>query len=407
MLLIILYAAFVGLGLPAGLLGAAWPVMQVDLAAPVYMAGVVSAILWAGTIFSTLMTDKLTRMIRPGYVVAGGLFLIIASLFGFSLAGTVWLMFLWAVPLGLGSGAVDAVINNYIAVNYSSRHMNWVHCFWGAGAMAGPFIMGFFLDGGMTWNAGYLTTGIMVVAIFAGVMLTQKLWKPNKIPQLLQNQGKNAGDITDDDKSKCEEIVQANHANRLTPRRPSVLRIRGVKYAMLAFFAYCSMEGTAMLWAATFLVYTRGISAESVATFSALVYIGLTAGRVSAGFISNKIGDRKMVHMGLAIALAGIILIGLPFLPDVMTLAGLAILGLGCAPIFPTLMHATPAHFGEENSQALVGIQMASAYVGLMLVPPLFGMLAGWWGTGIFAPFLFVFFVMNVGAVVALNKSVA
>jgi len=383
MLLIILYAAFIGLGLPSGLLGAAWPVMQEDLAAPVYMAGVISAILSGGTILSTLTADKMTRLIRPGYVVAGGILCIIVSLFGFTLAGTVWLMCLWALPLGLGSGAVDAVINNYIAVHYSSRHMNWLHCFWGAGAMVGPYIMGFFLGSGMAWNAGYLTTAIIVVAIFVGVMLTQRLWKQNKTPQ------------------------PAIHDSRRTGHGITVLRIRGVKYAMLAFFAYCSMEGTAMLWAATFLVRTRGITAEAAATFSALVYIGLTAGRVSAGFVSNKLGDKRMVHIGLAIALAGIVLVGLPFVPDWVTLAGLVTVGLGCAPIFPALMHATPAHFGEKNSQALVGIQMASAYTGLTLIPPLFGVMAGWWGEGIFAPFLFVFFIMNVGAVVALNKSVA
>jgi len=383
MLLIILYAAFVGLGLPSGLLGAAWPVMQDDLASPVYMAGVISAILSGGTILSTLMADKLTRLIRPGYVVAGGILMIVLSLFGFTLADAVWLMCLWALPLGLGSGAVDAVINNYIAVNYSSRHMNWLHCFWGAGAMVGPYIMGFFLVHGFAWNAGYLTTAIMVMVIFAGVMLTQKLWKQSQTPQPAQR-----------------EIAEEKHTS-------SVLRLRGVKYAMLAFFAYCSMEGTAMLWAATFLVSTRGITAEAAATFSALVYIGITAGRVTAGFVSNKLGDKCMVRIGLTITLVGIVLVWLPFVPDAVTLAGLVIIGLGCAPIFPALMHATPTHFGEEHSQALVGIQMASAYTGLTLVPPLFGVMAGWWSASIFAPFLFFFFVINVGAVVALNKSVA
>jgi len=293
-------------------------------------------------------------------------------------------MCFWALPLGLGSGAVDAVINNYIAVNYSSRHMNWLHCFWGAGAMVGPYIMGFFLVRGMTWNAGYLTTAIIVIVILLGVMSTQRLWKPSHIPQPANDNGKNTN-----------------------ARSTSVLRIRGVKYALLAFFAYCSMEGTAMLWSATFLVATRDITAEAAATFSALVYIGLTAGRVSAGFVSNKLGDKQMVRIGLAVAFVGIILVWLPFVPDWVTLAGLVIVGLGCAPIFPALMHATPAHFGQQNSQALVGIQMASAYTGLTLVPPLFGVMVGWWGAGIFAPFLFVFFLLNLGAVVALNKSVA
>jgi len=383
-LLIILYAAFIGLGLPSGLLGAAWPSMQVELDAPVYMAGVVAMVISGGTILSTLMADKMTKKIRPGLVVAGGVFFIGISLVGFGMAGSIWLMCLWAIPMGLGSGAVDAVINNYIANNYSSRLMNWLHCFWGFGAMLGPYVMGFFLVRGMGWNAGYLASAVALGVILIAVVASLKQWKSTVQDVSLKSDNINS------DKS----FVQ-------------YARVKGVKYGMLAFFAYCSMEGTAMLWAATFLVEVRGVTVEAAATFSAMFYIGITLGRVTAGFVSNRLGVKRIINVGLGIIVVGVAAIGLPFMPLWGVLTGLVILGLGCAPIFPALMHATPAHFGAENSQALVGMQMASAYTGLTFVPPLFGLLVGALGVGIFPVFLFVFFLMTGAAVVALHKSVA
>ncbi|MCL2188638.1 MAG: MFS transporter [Defluviitaleaceae bacterium] len=376
MLLLILYLAFIGLGLPSALLGAAWPTMQTALDLPVQYAGIVAMVISGGTIFSSLMADKFTRVLRPAYVVTLGVLFMVVGLFGFSAAQAFWLMCLWAVPLGLGSGAVDAVINNYIAVNYSSRHMNWLHCFWGLGAMLGPYVMGFYLVRGMNWGYGFAAVGAALVVVLAAVVMTMKLWKKG----------------------------EQKKTSKATPIG-SVLKIKGVKFVMLAFFAYCAMEGTAMLWAATYLVYNRGVSANSAALFASFFFIGITAGRIAAGFVSNKLGDRRMVTLGLAVTFVGIVAVFVPFAPGWAALAGLVIIGLGNAPIFPALMHATPAHFGEENSQALVGVQMASAYTGATIVPPLFGVLAGALGAGFFAPFLGAFFALTAVMFVALIKS--
>jgi fucose permease len=375
MLLIILYLAFIGLGLPNALLGSAWPAMRGDLDVPVHYAGILAMLISGGTIFSSLMADNITKKIRPGLVVALSVFFIGAALLGFSLADSFWVMCLLAVPLGLGSGSLDAVINNYIAVHYSSRHMNWLHCFWGFGSMVGPYIMGFYLTRGMTWSYGYSTVALMQGIIFISLISTLHLWKK--------------GSPATDSKSD-------------TPDAPAkglleVIRIRGVIYALLAFFAYCALESTAGLWASTYLVYHRNVSAESAALFASFFFIGITAGRIMAGFVSNRLGDWKMVLIGLSVVFIGVAAVWLPFAPTWVCLAGLIIIGLGCAPVFPALMHATPANFGTANSQALVGVQMAAAYTGSTLIPPLFGWISTAAGIGSFPVFLFIFFVLTVG----------
>jgi len=377
LLLIILYFAFVGLGLPGALLGAAWPAMQRELSVPVHYAGIIAMVISGGTIFSSLMADKMTKIIRPGLVVALGVFCMAVAMLGFSLADSVGLMLLWAVPLGLGSGAVDAVINNYTAVHYSSRHMNWLHCFWGLGAMAGPYIMGFYLARGMAWNYGYGTVVAAQAGIFVALIVSLRLWKGTH----------RAGDAA--------PPVPTGGLLR-------ALRIRGVKFAMLAFFGYCALEGVAALWASTFLVYHRGVGVESAALFASFFFMGITVGRILAGFISNRLGDWRMISLGLAITCVGVVEVWLPFAPIWVCLGGLLIVGLGCGPIFPALMHATPDNFGAENSQALVGVQMAAAYAGATLVPPLFGGMIGVVGIGFFPVFLFILLVLTVGTVAGL-----
>jgi len=383
MLLIILYLAFIGLGLPSALLGAAWPVMQAQLGAPVHYAGIIAMLISVGMIFSVLMADKLTKKIRPGLVAALGVLLMAMSLLGYALADSLWLMCLWAIPLGFGSGAVDAVINNYIAVHYTSRHMSWLHCFWGLGAMVGPYAVGVFLTRGMAWNYGFGTVGAAQVLIFALLVSTLRLWKKSDVPQ----------EEAKTDTAPAKGLFE-------------ILRIRGVLYALLAFFGYCALESTAGLWASTYLVYDRGISAESAALFASFFFMGITAGRFASGFVSNRLGDRKMVALGLTVTLAGIAAVWLPFAPAWVCLAGLIIIGLGCAPVFPSLMHATPDNFGKADSQALVGVQMAAAYAGATLVPPLFGAVAGVMGIGIFPVFLFILLAATAGMAMGLTKAV-
>jgi len=385
LLLIILYISFIGLGLPSALLGAAWPVMQAQTDAPVHYAGIVAMLISVGMIFSVLMADKMTKKIRPGFVVASGVFLMAVSLFGYALADSFWLMCLWAIPLGFGSGAVDAVINNYIAVHYTSRHMSWLHCFWGLGAMVGPYAMGFFLTRGMAWNYGFGSVGAAQVVIFALLIASLRFWKTS-VP--------------------VAERSTDTHGIPPSKGLLQILRIRGVKYALLAFFGYCALESTAGLWASTYLVYDRGVSAESAALFASLFFIGITVGRFASGFVSNRLGDRKMITLGLIVVLMGVAAVWVPFLPTWVCLAGLVVVGLGCAPVFPSLMHATPDNFGKGNSQALVGVQMAAAYAGSTLVPPLFGAVAGVTGIGIFPVFLFLLLMATAGMAIRLTKTV-
>jgi fucose permease len=376
MLLIILFIVFIGLGLPSALLGSAWPVIQAEWDAPVSYAGIIAMLITGGMVLSVLMADRMVKLIRPGLVVALGVFLMGLAVFGFALANSVWLICLWAVPLGFGSGAVDAVINNYIAVHHTSRHMNWLHCFWALGAMLGPYIMGFYLSVGMPWNYGFGTVGVALVGILIAVFFSLRLWKkPADTPPASSKKG----------------LLQ-------------VIRIRGVVFALFAFFGYCALESTAGLWASTYLVYHRGIGVERAALFGSFFFIGITAGRFASGFVSNKLGDRKMVVLGLATVLVGVVAVWFPFGPVWICLAGLIVIGLGCGPVFPALMHATPANFGAAHSQALIGVQMAAAYTGAAFMPMVFGGLADIAGIGFFPVFLFAFLVLTIGMVAGLNS---
>jgi len=371
MLLIILYIAFIILGLPGALLGSAWPTIQNDLGMPVFYAGIISMLINGGMIFSSLMADRLTRWMRPVLVVSMGVLLMAVGVFGFSVSAYFWLMCLWGFTLGFGSGAVDAVINNYLATHYTSKQMNWLHCFWGLGAMIGPYIMGFYLVRGLSWGYGFGTVGAIQIVFLMVLIGTQSLWRRNEPVH-------NEGDAPIDTPPK---------------KFSQLMKIPGVKLALFAFFAYCAVETTAGLWASTYLVYNRGVSMESAALFGSLFFIGMTAGRFGSGFISNHMGESRMIKLGSVIVLVGIAAVWLSMLPTWVSLAGLVIIGLGCAPIFPAFIQATPAKFGAENSQALIGIQMAAAYTGSTLIPPLFGMLVDFISISIFPAFLFLFFL--------------
>ncbi|MBK8463892.1 MAG: MFS transporter [Nigerium sp.] len=362
LLLAIIYLAFISLGLPDSLAGAGWPVMHGDLGVPVSFAGILTMIIAAGTIASSLQSDRLTRRFGAGLITAVSVAMTAAALFGFSLSGSFWLLCVWAVPYGLGAGAVDAALNNYVALHYSSKHMNWLHCFWGVGASISPFIMSHAITQGQGWPAGYRTVGIIQVVLVALLFLTLPLWgKVNQAP---------TGHLTEDDRGE--------------PARPlgiaGTLRLPGAPMLLIAFFAYCAAEGTFMLWSATYLVEERGVAPATAAAFASLFLLGITAGRFLGGFVADRLGDRQLIRIGIATVAVGVTLIALPLENDVPALAGLVIAGLGSAPIYPAIIHSTPANFGRENSQAVIGIQMASAYLGMTLMPPLFGALSGWLG---------------------------
>lgn len=350
LLLAVIYLAFIGLGLPDSLLGAAWPMIYPQFGVPVSSMGLISMIISAGTILSSLNSSRLTRALGAGKVTLLSTVLTALALLGFGMSRSLWQLCFWAVPYGLGAGSVDAALNNYVALHYASRHMSWLHCMWGVGTIIGPSLMSAALTGGHGWSGGYLLTALVQGLIVAVLLLSLPLW----------------GRPTSGNGSETETAA-------LSLRE--VLAIPGAKEVMLCFFGYCALESTAGLWAASYLTLARDIPAETAAGFAALFYLGITAGRAVSGWIAPHLGDDGMIRLGLwgiGLGLAALLLPG----PAVVSLAGLVIIGLGCAPIYPSIIHSTPAHFGAHRSQAVIGVQMASAYVGSMAMPPLFGLMA-------------------------------
>lgn len=350
LLLAVIYISFISLGLPDALLGSAWPIMYPEMQVPISYSGIIFMIISVGTVISSLQSDRLTRRLATARVTAISVGMTAAALFGFSLSHSFPALCLWAIPYGLGAGSVDACLNNYMALHYESRHMSWLHCMWGLGVTVGPYILSQALTHGMTWNMGYRFIGVFQTILTAVLVLSIPLWKTAAHSGTDTPQGKPAG---------FAQLVS----------------IPGAKETMMIFFCYCSLEQTVGLWSSSYLVLHRGINEETAAGFGALFFIGITIGRFLSGFLTMKFGDKSMVWLGLGIITFGIALILLP-LGDLLALSGLVLVGLGCAPIYPSLIHATPTHFGAEHSQALIGLQMASAYVGTSLIPPLFGVVA-------------------------------
>jgi len=349
-LLGIIYLAFISLGLPDALLGAAWPNMYPEFQVPVSYAGAISMIIAFGTIISSLQSDRLTRKFGTGKVTTVSVGITALALWGFSISHSFILLCLWAIPYGLGAGSVDASLNNYVALHYASKHMSWLHCMWGIGATLGPYIMGAALTGGATWNTGYRIISVVQVILTAVLVFSLPKWK---------KQNTLSGGATSKKALSLKEI----------------LSIPGTKAIMVCFFCYCAIEQTTMLWASSYLNLEKGVDAKMAASFAGMFCIGITVGRGINGFIAMKLKDRQMIRMGQAIILNGIIVMMLPF-GQFVSLIGFSLIGLGCAPIYPCIIHSTPEHFGAERSQAIIGIQMASAYIGTCLMPPLFGLIA-------------------------------
>ena len=352
LLLAIIYIAFISLGLPDSLLGAAWPVMHEDLGAPLSYAGIISMIIAFGTVVSSLQSDRLTLWLGTGKVTAISVAMTATALFGFSASSEFWMLCLWAIPYGLGAGGVDAALNNYVALHCRSWHMSWLHCMWGVGAATGPYIMGMALEMGKGWPAGYHIIAVMQVVLTIILFASLPLWKERK------------------------DEVQADSGHKRKPLSlREIFRIPGAREILVAFFCYSAVEQTCGLWASSFLNLSKGISAEQAASFGAMFFIGITVGRALNGFLAMRMHDESMIRMGQVLILFGIVTVMLPA-GDAVALAGLILIGLGCAPIYPCIIHSTPTHFGKDKSQAIIGVQMAAAYIGTMLMPPLFGILA-------------------------------
>ena len=352
LLLLIIYISFISLGLPDPLLGAAWPTMQVEFGVPVSYAGGISIVITFCTIISSLLSDRMTMRFGTGRITAFSVAITAVALFGFSVSREYWMLLLWAIPYGLGAGNVDASLNNYVALHYASRHMSWLHCMWGVGATVGPYVMGAALTGGMGWNSGYRFIAILQIVLSVILFVSLPLWKERK------------------DQTKETE-----------PRKPlslkQIFRIPGIREVMIAFFCGCAMETVVGLWASSYFVVKNQLPADLAASYASLFFIGMTVGRAISGFLTYKMNDAQMIRLGSSLIALGIVVMLLP-MGIVSGIVGLVIIGLGCAPVYPCIIHSTPAHFGEENSQAIIGVQMASAYSGVLLLPPLFGLVANY-----------------------------
>lgn len=371
LLLPIIYLAFISLGLPDSLLGSAWPSIYPSFGVPVSYMGAISMIISCGTIVSSLQSDRLTRKFGTGKVTAISTMLTAIALFGFSASHSFWTLCFWAIPYGLGAGSIDAALNNYVALHYKSHHMSWLHCMWGIGTVISPMLMSTALSAGRGWNGGYRMVACIQTVITALLFLSLPLWKK---------------------RVSAEDSTEAD-TTPLSLRQ--VFQISGAKEVMFCFFCYCALETTAGNWASSYLTLTKGISAETAAAFAGLFYTGITVGRALCGFITFKLNDTQMIRLGQAVLGVGVVALLLPG-PEFLSLAGLVLIGLGCAPIYPSIIHSTPDHFGADKSQAVIGIQMASAYVGNLVMPPLFGLIANNITPALFPVYLLVLLVIMV-----------
>lgn len=374
LLLAMIYLSFISLGLPDALLGAAWPTMYPQFGVPMSYAGAISMIISVGTIISSLQSDRLTHRFGAGKVTAVSVGLTAAALLGFSISHSFWMLCLWAIPYGLGAGSVDAALNNYVALHYASRHMSWLHCMWGIGATVGPYVMGYALTGGMGWNMGYRIIALVQIALTAMLVMTLPLWKGREPPAPSGGGDGGPGHIL-----SLKEI----------------LSIPSVRAIIAMFFCYCALESGAGLWAGSYLTLARGVDPETAAGYAGLFYLGITVGRGICGFLTLKLNDHQMIRLGQGIILLGAVALLLPEGPG-LALTGLILVGLGCAPIYPSIIHSIPALFGAERSQAIIGVQMASAYTGSLLMPPLFGVLAEHIGVTLLPIFLLVLLGLTV-----------
>jgi fucose permease len=375
LLLAIIYLAFISLGLPDSLLGSSWPTMYQEFGVPVSFAGIASMIISAGTIISSLMSDRLTRKLGTGMVMVCSVAATAIALFGFSTSHAFWVLCLWAIPYGLGAGAVDASLNNYVALHYASRHMSWLHCMWGVGASLGPAIMGAALSAGRSWNTGYGIISVIQIALTIILFFSLPLWK--KRPTGSQGTSKSRGTSESHGTAESQAVSQTEAQPPASKplSLPQIFAIPGAKAVFVTFFCYCTVETTAGLWAGSYLVLHAGISKSVAATMAALFYAGIAVGRGISGFATLKFNDVQMTRGGEVLLVIGLVFF---FLPNAALFApiGLMLVGLGCAPIYPSIIHATPDNFGADRSQAVIGVQMATAYTGSFLMPPVFGLIA-------------------------------
>ncbi len=382
--LIVIYLAFISLGIPDALLGSAWPVMHPQIGASLESAGLLSMIIAAGTIVSSLASGTIIKKWGTGQLTLFSCALTASALLGFSFAPSLLWLALLAIPLGLGAGAVDAALNHYVANHYKAHHMSWLHCFWGVGAMTGPIIMSYFIAKHGSWREGYSTVSMIQWGLVLILLVTLPLWK--KVANLQQSKVDH-NDLSDPSSEPTNDTSTEVNSKKVHP-----IRIKGVKMTLIAFLFYCGVESTVGLWGASYLVGAKSMTAETAALWVSLYYGGITVGRLITGFITMRVNNRILILAGQIIAVSGVVLMLLP-LPNIASMIGLILIGVGFAPVYPGLIHETPHRFGKVNSAQLIGYQMAVAYTGTTFLPPLFGVLASQWSIHLFPIVVLIFIV--------------
>jgi len=395
LILLLIYLTFICFGLQDPVIGSAWPSINAALNIPLSYAGYISMIIAAGRLISSILGEKVIRRFGAGLTVSFSALILCASLFGYSFSSSFLMLCVWSFPLSLGVGFVDVSLNNYVALHYKAKHMNWLHCFWSTGASIGPVIMSFYLAGGLPWNAAFrmfaIFLGCLTVLLFAAL----PLWKKNNPPTALAVNTASA--IIDHLPSGDGKVKRIYFKDLIT--------LAGVKQALVLFFCYISLQMTIVFWGSSYLVTVKNILPETAAAWISIYYIGLTSGRLISGFLTIKLNNRQMLRLGYSIIACGIAALLLPF-DSASLMPGFLILGIGCAPIFPCLVHETPKNFGSQRSQAIIGIQMASGNAGLLVIPPLLGKTASVFGFNIFPYFLAVLLVTSIIMFEILNKKV-
>lgn len=369
-LLVIIYTAFISLGLPDALLGAGWPAMHTGFGVPIGYAGILQMIVSGGTIVSSLNSGRILRRFGTGRVTAVSVALTAAALFGFAFIPSFWWLIAAAIPLGLGAGSVDSGLNSFVAAHYESRHMSWLHSFWGVGALTGPLVLSAFLKRGGKWQSGYFSIAVFQTILVAILVLSVPLW----------------------DKVRARKEQEGVDPSSPHPGLFEIIRLPGVKFALLSFLFYCGVEASMGLWSGSFLVKVKGMDPASAASWVSSFYAAITLGRFITGFVTFRVKNVDLVRWGSVVIGAGILLLLLP-VPLPLTLAGIMLVGLGCAPIFPCMIHETPAHFGADKAPSIIGIQMAFAYVGTTLLPPFFGLVSNFTTLALLPVFLAVYAV--------------
>lgn len=378
LLLAIIYLAFISLGLPDSLLGSGWPVMHEYLNVDISSAGIITMLISAGTIISSLFSAKLTKKLGTGLITCLSVLLTALAMLSFSFSTQFWHLCVLALPYGIGAGAIDAALNNYVANHYSSKHMSWLHSFWGVGTIISPYIMSYALNSSAGWWGGYRIVSFIQLGLFAFLFLSLGLWK-------------NRNNDNSSEEIKTLSLIQ-------------VLKTKGVIYVLVTFLAYCAVEQTAMLWSSTYFVNYHEIDPVLASSFASFFCFGITGGRFISGFVTNKLGDRKMIFIGLSIILVGIAMLAIPLNTYIFALIGYILIGLGCAPIYPSIIHSTPSNFGKDKSQSIIGVEMASAYIGSTFMPPLFGLIAQYISIALLPLYLFFFTLLMIVLMIILKK---